>query len=69
VSLQSLQPASGNWSFNPDGLNLLGVPIQLLSLCVAQGRVLLIVLVFIVVLLLLLLLIGCALGCWALRYL
>jgi hypothetical protein len=61
-------PASGNRSFSPEGLNLLGIPVQLLTICVTQGRVLLIVPIFVVVLLLLLLLIGCALGYWAPRY-
>jgi hypothetical protein len=72
VSQQSLKPTGGDCSLRPEGLHLLSVSVQLLALCVTQGRVLLIVLVFIidivVLLLLLLLLSRCALGCWAPKY-
>jgi hypothetical protein len=71
VSQQSLKSASGDRSFSPEGLNILDIPVQLLALCVAQGRVLLIVFIFVVdvvvLLLLLLLLSRCALGYWAPR--
>jgi hypothetical protein len=64
VSQQSLKSASGERSFTLKD-NLLGIPVELLTLCVAQGRVHLIAFVFIVdvmVLQLLLLLSRCALG-------
>jgi hypothetical protein len=67
VSQQSLKSASEDQSFIPKGHNLLDIPVQRLTLCVTQGRLLIIVFVFIVdvvvLLLLLLLLSGCALGC------
>jgi hypothetical protein len=67
-----LKPTSGDRSFIPEGLHLVSIPVQLLNLCVTQGRVLLIVFVFIVIVVVLLLLLWllskCALGYWALRY-
>jgi hypothetical protein len=73
VSQQSLKPVDGDRSFSPEGFHLLSISVQLLTLGIAQGRVLLIVLIFIVdvvvllLLLLLLLLSRCTLGCWAPR--
>jgi hypothetical protein len=71
VSQQSTKPGGGDWSFSPKGLHLLSISVHLLTLCVTQGRVLLIIFVFVidVVVMLLLLLLGkYALGCWAPRY-
>jgi hypothetical protein len=70
VSQQSTKPAGGDQSFNPEGLHLLSISIHLLTLCVAQGRVLHIVFIFIidVMVMLLLLLSRCTLGYWASRY-
>jgi hypothetical protein len=64
VSRQSLKSASGDRSFCPEGLNLLGILVQLLTLCVTQRRVLPIIFVSIidVMVLLLLLLSRCALS-------
>jgi hypothetical protein len=70
VHQQSLKPAGGDRSFSPDGLHLINISVDLLDLCVARGRVLLIVLVLnvYVMVLQLLLLSLCALGYWAPRY-
>jgi hypothetical protein len=71
VSQQILKPAGGDQSFSPKGLHLLSVSIHLLTVCVTQGRVLLIVFISVldvIVHILLVLLSRCALGCWALRY-
>jgi hypothetical protein len=66
VSLENMKPASGDRRFSPKGLHLLSIFVHLLTLCVSQGRVLLVIFIFVVdvmVLLLLLLLSRCALGC------
>jgi hypothetical protein len=71
VSQQSPKSTGGDPSFRPKGLHLLSVSVHLLTLYVAQGRVLLIIFIFtvdIVALLLLLLLSRCTLGCWVPRY-
>jgi hypothetical protein len=65
-----MKPVGEDRSFSTKGLHLLSISVHLLTLCVAQGRVLLVVFVFNVdvVLLPLLLLLGrCALSCWANR--
>jgi hypothetical protein len=64
-------PISGDQSFNIEGFPLVSISVHLLTLIVAQGRVLLVIFVFVVdvmVLLLLLLINKCALGYWAPRY-
>jgi hypothetical protein len=38
VSQQSLKPTGGDRSLSPEGLNVLDIPIQLLTLLVAHGR-------------------------------
>jgi hypothetical protein len=74
VSQQCLKPTGGDRSFNPEGLHLLSIFVHLLTLCAAQGRVLLVIFIFIldivvlILLLLLLFLSRCALGCRAPRY-
>jgi hypothetical protein len=67
VLQQSSKPAGKNWSFDPEGLHLIRIPVHLLILGVAWGRVLFIGLIFyILVLRLLLLLNRRALSHWAL---
>jgi hypothetical protein len=71
VSLQSMKPTGGDRGFSTEGFPFLSISVQLLTLVVAQGRVLLIVFIFVVdvmVLLLLLLLSKCALSCRYPRY-
>jgi hypothetical protein len=64
VFQQSTKPTGGDRSVSTEGIS-----IQLLTLVVTQGRVLLVIFVFVVdVVVLLLLLSRCALGYWAPRY-
>jgi hypothetical protein len=68
VLQQSSKPTGEDWSFGPEGLHLIHIPVHLLVLGVAWGRVLFIGLIFyILVLRLLLLLSRRALSRWALR--
>jgi hypothetical protein len=46
VLQQSLKPAGGDWSFGPEGLHLIRIPVHLLILDVAWGRVLFIGIIF-----------------------
>jgi hypothetical protein len=67
VLQQSSKPVGENWSFSPQGLHLIRIPVHLLVLGVAWGRVLFVGLVFyVLVLWLLLLLSRRALTHWAL---
>jgi hypothetical protein len=56
VLQQSTKPAGEDWSFGPEGLHLIYIPVHLLILSVASGRVLFVGLVFYVLVLRLLLL-------------
>jgi hypothetical protein len=68
VFQQSLKPAGGDRSFNPEGLDIVYISVHLLMLCVARGRLLFISLVFYIMVLQFLLLLSMrALSCWALR--
>jgi hypothetical protein len=67
VFQQSSKPAGEDWSFGPEGLCLIRIPVHLLIISVAWGRVLFIGLIFyVLVLRLLLLLSRRALSRWAL---
>jgi hypothetical protein len=69
VSQQSTKPADGDRSFSPEGLHPLSIFVHLLTLCVAQGRILLVVIFVVDIMVLLLLLLSrCTLGCRAPRY-
>jgi hypothetical protein len=71
VSQQSMKAAGGDRGFNTKWFPFVSTSVQLLTLIVTQGRVLLVVLIFIIdvmVLLLLLLLSRCALSYRATRY-
>jgi hypothetical protein len=66
-----MKPAGGDWGFSTKGFPFIIISIQLLTLIVIQGRVLLVAIIFVVdvvVLLLLLLLSRCTLSCQASRY-
>jgi hypothetical protein len=69
VLQQSPKPASEDQSFGPEGLHLVSISVQLLSLSIARGRVLFVSLVFCVMAprLLLLLLSRRVLSRWALK--
>jgi hypothetical protein len=68
VLQQSSKPAGEDWSFSPKGLHLICIPVHLLILSVAWGRVLFIGLIFYVLVLQLLLLLNRrALSHWVLR--
>jgi hypothetical protein len=58
VLQQRSKPAGENWSFDPAGLHLIRIPVHLLILGVAWGRVLFVGLVFYVLVLQLLLLLS-----------
>jgi hypothetical protein len=58
VLQQSSKSAGENWSFGPKGLHLIYIPVHLLILSVASGRVLFVSLVFYVLVLRLLLLLS-----------
>jgi hypothetical protein len=67
VLQQSSKPAGDDWSFGPKGLHLIRIPVHLLILSVAWGRVLFVGLIFYVLVLQLpLLLSRRALSRWAL---
>jgi hypothetical protein len=55
---KSSKPAGENWSFGPEGLHLIRIPVHLLILGVVWGRVLFIGLIFYVLVLWLLLLLN-----------
>jgi hypothetical protein len=68
VLQQGSKPTGENWSFSPEGIHLIRIPVHLLILGVAWGRVLFVSLIFyVLVLRLLLLLSRRALSCGALR--
>jgi hypothetical protein len=72
VSQQSMNPTNGDWGFNTEGFPFISISIPLLTIVVAQGRVVLIVFIFVVdivvLLLQLLLLSRYALSCSAPKY-
>jgi hypothetical protein len=58
VLQQRSKPAGENWSFDPVGLHLIRIPVHLLILGVAWGRVLFVGLIFYILVLQLLLLLS-----------